>query len=415
MDSLTQIVLGAAVGEAILGRKVGNRAMLWGGIAGTIPDLDVFANLSTDPLSALAYHRAFTHSLAFGVLAPWLLGPLVHRLYGGKGGPLATWPTYSLVSLGGVLFFLLLVLGSYLMPIEVFRIEAVALSVTLATFFFIVLVGLVQRWRQRKQSGAAAAEHTTWLGWVALFFGAIVTHPLLDCFTAYGTQFLTPFSSLRISWHSISVVDPIYTLPFLLFVIAAARQRKSGRLRRRLNTAGWWLSSVYLIFTVFNHHRVAQVMELSLAEQQIRASRFIVTPTIFNNILWQGIVQGQGDDYYFGRYSLLDQQRRFELLQPIVGQHELVKNYQDSRELRILNWFTDGYMSCMALDSGRVQINDLRFGILGDDAQSAEQYVFKWVLDTTKQPIELIQAQGPDEDVDMKASFGSLWTRLLGR
>ena len=44
MDSLTQIVLGASVGEAALGRKVGNRAMVWGAIAGTIPDLDVISN-----------------------------------------------------------------------------------------------------------------------------------------------------------------------------------------------------------------------------------------------------------------------------------------------------------------------------------------------------------------------------------
>ena len=40
MDSLTQIVLGAAVGEAVLGKKVGNKAMLWGAVAGTIPDLE---------------------------------------------------------------------------------------------------------------------------------------------------------------------------------------------------------------------------------------------------------------------------------------------------------------------------------------------------------------------------------------
>jgi len=41
MDSITQIVLGAAVGDAVLGKKIGNRAMVWGAIAGTIPDLDV--------------------------------------------------------------------------------------------------------------------------------------------------------------------------------------------------------------------------------------------------------------------------------------------------------------------------------------------------------------------------------------
>ena len=41
MDSLTQIVLGAAVAELTLGKKIGNKAALWGAICGTIPDLDI--------------------------------------------------------------------------------------------------------------------------------------------------------------------------------------------------------------------------------------------------------------------------------------------------------------------------------------------------------------------------------------
>ena len=81
MDSLTQITLGAAVGEVVLGKKVGNRAMLWGAIGGTIPDLDVFANMVTDEISALAFHRAITHSFAFAALAPIVLGGLVHHIY----------------------------------------------------------------------------------------------------------------------------------------------------------------------------------------------------------------------------------------------------------------------------------------------------------------------------------------------
>ena len=41
MDSITQIVLGAACGEIALGKKIGNKAILFGAIGGTIPDLDV--------------------------------------------------------------------------------------------------------------------------------------------------------------------------------------------------------------------------------------------------------------------------------------------------------------------------------------------------------------------------------------
>ena len=70
MDSLTQIVLGAAVGEAVLGKKVGNKAALWGGIIATIPDLDVIpGNLIVESsIDQLLFHRGFSHSILFSVL-----------------------------------------------------------------------------------------------------------------------------------------------------------------------------------------------------------------------------------------------------------------------------------------------------------------------------------------------------------
>ncbi len=73
MDSLTQIVLGAAVGEAVAGKKLGNRAVLYGGILGTIPDLDVFVGKFYDIVTANDIHRGFSHSIAFFLLASPLL------------------------------------------------------------------------------------------------------------------------------------------------------------------------------------------------------------------------------------------------------------------------------------------------------------------------------------------------------
>lgn len=72
MDAVTQITLGAAIGEATLGRKVGARAMAWGGICAVLPDLDVFVSLG-DAVRDFTYHRSATHSLI--VLA--LLSPLI--------------------------------------------------------------------------------------------------------------------------------------------------------------------------------------------------------------------------------------------------------------------------------------------------------------------------------------------------
>ena len=79
MDSLTQIVLGASIGEAVLGRKVGNKALLYGAIAGTIPDLDVFASYFTDTVTALSVHRGFTHSILFSILFAPIFGWMLSR------------------------------------------------------------------------------------------------------------------------------------------------------------------------------------------------------------------------------------------------------------------------------------------------------------------------------------------------
>lgn len=80
MDSLTQIVLGAAVGEATLGKKIGNKALLYGAIAGTIPDLDVLFGKLTDTITAIEWHRAFSHSLLFCVLVGCFLGWLANKI-----------------------------------------------------------------------------------------------------------------------------------------------------------------------------------------------------------------------------------------------------------------------------------------------------------------------------------------------
>ena len=119
MDSLTQIVLGAAVGEAVLGKKIGNRAMLWGAIAGTIPDLDVFVRYFTDPITATEMHRGFSHSLVFAVLMAPILGWIANKIH------------------------------------------------------------------RKREIGLKP--------WMKLFFLCVVTHPLLDNHTTWGTQFFWPF------------------------------------------------------------------------------------------------------------------------------------------------------------------------------------------------------------------------------
>lgn len=80
MDSITQFALGACVGVAVLGRRIGpRRAALTGGVLGTLPDMDVFLQHS-DPIDAFVNHRGWSHSLFVHAALTPVLGEVVTRL-----------------------------------------------------------------------------------------------------------------------------------------------------------------------------------------------------------------------------------------------------------------------------------------------------------------------------------------------
>lgn len=79
MDVTTQILLGAAVGEATLGKRIGHKAMFLGAIAGWMPDWDTLAHFFMSDINAMYFHRGFMHSLPFALLMAPILAWLSHR------------------------------------------------------------------------------------------------------------------------------------------------------------------------------------------------------------------------------------------------------------------------------------------------------------------------------------------------
>ncbi|UII33515.1 metal-dependent hydrolase [Fulvivirga ulvae] len=94
MDSVTQVLLGAAVGEVVAGKKAGNKAVMWGAICGTIPDLDVIGRHFLSTVEALDFHRGISHSLLFAVIISPVLGFGIRRLYRQSN---ATWRDWTIL------------------------------------------------------------------------------------------------------------------------------------------------------------------------------------------------------------------------------------------------------------------------------------------------------------------------------
>ncbi|GMM86552.1 metal-dependent hydrolase [Pseudoalteromonas sp. MTN2-4] len=90
MDSVTQILLGSAVGYATLGNKLGRKSLLVGAAFGTLPDLDVLINFGGD-VENFVYHRSFSHSLIIQLLLSPFIAWLVAKMHWAKSVSLTRW------------------------------------------------------------------------------------------------------------------------------------------------------------------------------------------------------------------------------------------------------------------------------------------------------------------------------------
>jgi inner membrane protein len=331
MDSLTQIILGAAVGEAVLGKKIGNKAMLYGAIAGTIPDLDIISSYFTDTVSALDIHRGFTHSIAFSLIF----------------GPLCGW-----------------------------------------------LVSRYERYKDFK-------------GWAWLFFLAFVTHPILDAHTTWGTQLFWPLNE-RLAFKTIFVIDPLYTLPFLVFLILTMFQQRTSSKRRFYNTTGLILSSSYLLLTFFLKWAAFTKFESALEEQQITYNQIDTRPSPLNTILWSANIETE-DAYLLGNYSFFD-------TQPITFEtykknHELLGDLVTNEKVQRMIAISKGWYTLIEMD-GKLLYNDLRFGLLSLE-EGSQNFVFQYeiVSDNTGHVTFVKQEKNQR---DGKKLISDLWIRVKG-
>ena len=81
MDSVTHMVLGACMGEAFAGKTLGKKAMLWGAMAQSVPDIDFITTCWMDTSSSLLAHRGFTHSFLFTLIITPLFALLAEKLH----------------------------------------------------------------------------------------------------------------------------------------------------------------------------------------------------------------------------------------------------------------------------------------------------------------------------------------------
>lgn len=287
MDSLTQAALGAAVGEAILGKKIGKKAALLGAALATIPDLDVLLTPFFSSFEKISIHRGYSHSILFSLV-------------------------------GGLLF-------------------AYVLSKI--------------KWTEK-----ISFQRLFLVSFLALF-----THILLDAFTTYGTQLLLPFTDWRISFDSINIIDPFYTLPLLAGVSISAFYLKKDSPKRSLpNLIGIVVSCLYLLFTLANKQHIEGTFKKQLTTQNISFNELLTVPVGVGNVNWYGVAKSD-NKLHIGKYSeLKNNEIHFDSF-PINQQ--LLENL-DPLLVDKMIWFAQGFYTVAEKD-GNIRIYNMQCDMQG--------------------------------------------------
>lgn len=269
--------------------------------------------------------------------------------------------------------------------------------------FYLTLVAPLFAWIAAK---LAREIHLFKHWWLAVWL-VLITHPLLDTMTIYGTQLALPFSDYPFGIGSVFVIDPLYTLPLLIGTgIALARKQLTGL---RWNTIGLTLSSVYLLWGLAMQFYVGTLADKSLAAQGISAQQRLVTAAPFNSVLWR-VVAITPTGYAEGFYSLLDNDTDIRFVEYPRGEN-IYNLVRSNWEVNRIAWFTHGYFK-MDEKNGVLSIADLRMGV--EPYYSFTFDVATRMRDQGHERILFVTPKQPMPDIKRDESLQWFQQRLLG-
>jgi len=225
-----------------------------------------------------------------------------------------------------------------------------SLFVLTAVAFF--LGWLAKRFKLHKDGeGYGKLLLTIWL--------ILITHPLLDAFTSYGTQLWWPLRPTPASWSSVFIIDPFYTVPLLAGVLIALLVGPRPPMSRVLGGL-LAIGGCYLLASQAAKHWAENRVHEMLAEQGRRPVAMFSVPQPFNIVLWRVVARMEDGDYIEAVTGMLDD-RQPEFIE-FPSNHRLGASLQPREDLEGLRWFTGDWLRYDDI-GGQLVVSDLRMGI----------------------------------------------------
>jgi inner membrane protein len=241
------------------------------------------------------------------------------------------------------------------------------------SILFGLIVTLLLAWIFHRGWGRTTVTFKFWV----FFFGTqIFTHIILDAFNAYGTGWFEPFSHYRVSFNSLFVADPFFSLSLGLATLVLIFSSTDNRNRKRWALGGILISVFYLSYGLFNKYQIDAAGRNSLAKNS-KQTQYFSTPTPFNTWLWF-VVANTDSGSYVGYRSVFDKKATIDF-QFFQRQDSLIYLANDKEAVSRLKRLSQGYYT-IELKGDTLIFNDLRFGQMIGWRNPRAGFVFHYYL-----------------------------------
>jgi inner membrane protein len=279
-------------------------------------------------------------------------------------------------------------------------------SVTHSLFVLPLVSTLIWWLFKRFGNGRVVQAPTRW--WWAIT-AALVTHPMLDAFTVYGTQVWWPLPVTPSVWGGVFIIDPLYTVPLIL-ACGLAWWARSRPLAQHALVASLVLSTGYLGWSLLAKAKVEAQARQDLAAAGITDVQVMAAAQPFTTLLWRVVAVGP-KAYWIGERSLVADRGPMTFQRYPSDAAALAANAQVPAVQR-LAWFNGGFMRARVVDDELV-LSDLRMGLEPD-------YTFNFAVARLQDgqwqamPPRQIRPdfRSPAARADAKRRLGLLWQRI---
>lgn len=253
------------------------------------------------------------------------------------------------------------------------------------SIFFNILISFFLAFTLKKLYKDGSLSFCAWLFFIS---SGLFIHLLLDLFNTYGTGLFEPFSETRISFNSMFIIDPFFTLPVFVSAIILIFLKRTHSSRLKITKASIFISALYLIICTVNKRLVNKITEKNISSLVISPSSYFTNPTPFNNLLWYIVIQDK-KQYFIGYYSVFDRDSIIHF-ERVYKNDSLLFPYKDIADLKNLVLFSQGFY-CAIKQGNSVIFNDIRFGQEEGWSKSNAAFNFRFDLQKDQKNLLLVQ------------------------